>query len=77
MKKDNYGHRVQPKAERESINTYFANYTTSMTVTCFDEDSEMHFIVRDSDKKAIYTMTIDEAKQLKRCISENLKHQKG
>ena len=77
MKKDNYGHRVQPKSEMESINTYFANYTTSMTITCFDEDSEMHFIVRDGNKKAIYTMTMEEVEELRKYLARNLKWQKG
>ena len=34
-------HRKQPKAERVGVNIYFVNYTQSMTVHCFDEDSEI------------------------------------
>jgi len=77
MKKDNYGHRIQPKSELESINTYFANYTTSMTVTCFDEDSQIHFIIRDGNKKAIYSMDMDEVNKLRKYLATNLKYQKG
>ncbi len=68
-------HRKQPKAERECVNTYFVNYTTSMTVTCFDEDSEMHIIVRDGKQKAIYTMPVDEVKRLKKWLNEHLKNE--
>ena len=76
MKTDNLGHRVQPKSERECINTYFSNYTTSMTVTCFDEDSEIHIIVRDGKQKAIYTMPVHEVERLRKWLSKNLKLQK-
>ena len=34
-------HRKQPKSELETVNIYFVNYTSSVTVHCFDEDGEL------------------------------------
>lgn len=69
-------HRKQVKEERESINIYFANYDTSMTIGCFDEDSEMSFIVRDGKQKAMYVMDMNEAKELKKWLTQHLKYSK-
>lgn len=68
---------VQPKSELKGINIFFSNTdVNSMTVNCFDEDSEMSIIIRDNGKKAIYSMTVWEVKELKKWLNEHLKNEK-
>jgi len=59
------------------IDIFFSNTdANTMTVNCFDEDSEMAIIIRDNGKKAIYLMTVWEVKQLKKWFNEYLKNNK-
>lgn len=48
-----------------------------MTVHCFDEDGELSIVVRYGKQKAVYTMSEDEVKELKRWLTTQLKNNKG
>lgn len=63
--------------EPEGINIFFSNTEkNTMTVNCFDEDSEMSIIIWDNGNRSIYSMTIWEVKQLKKWFNEHLKNEK-
>ena len=48
----------------------------TMTINCPDEDSEMSIVVRDNGRKAIYSMTIWEAEQLRDFLKAHIKNHK-
>lgn len=61
----------------QGVHIFFSNTdANTMTVNCFDEDSEMSIVIRDSGRKAIYSMSIWEVKQLKKWLNENIKNEK-
>ena len=64
------------KEELEGVNIFFSTGDSAMTVHCFDEDSDMAIVIRDGGKKAIYTMSEWEVKELKKWLTEHLKNQK-
>lgn len=57
------------------INIMFGDYGNTMTVSCFDEDSEMSIVIRSEKSKAVYSMNIWEVKQLKKWLNEHLKNE--
>lgn len=64
-------------AKKETpIQKVFRNFGSSLTVNCFDEDSEMYFVIRSDGRKTVYGMTIDEVKGLKNYLNAMLKCEK-
>lgn len=51
----------------------FENYGNTMTVNGFNEEYEMTFVIKTHLASTLYSLTFEEAKELKKFLSEQIK----